>query len=97
MVTVERNDHEVRIHVRGEFTFKLRQAFRDAYFREPPGAHYVVDMSGVNFMDSSAMGMLLVLREHAGGEQSRVTLTNLSRKLMALMKVASLHEMFKIV
>ncbi|MBF0126032.1 MAG: STAS domain-containing protein [Magnetococcales bacterium] len=96
MVTVERADREVRIQIRGEFTFKIRQEFRDAYCNDPPHAHYVVDLGGVNFMDSSAMGMLLVLREHAGGDHADVTLTNLSQKLTALLKVASLHEMFKI-
>lgn len=96
-ISVERTEGQVRILISGEFTFKIRQAFRAAYCNESTKTRYVVDLAKVNVMDSSAMGMLLVLREHAGGDGADVTLTNISPRLTTLLKLASLHEMFKFV
>ncbi|MEO5334219.1 MAG: STAS domain-containing protein [Magnetococcus sp. YQC-5] len=93
-VTSTKTDTEVRITLRGEFTFKIRQDFREAYCHHPGHMKYVVDMAGVTFMDSSAMGMLLVLREHAGGEKAHVRLINLTPKTANLLKLASLNDMF---
>ena len=38
----------------------------------------VVDFSKTDYLDSSALGMLLLLREHAGGESSDITISNTS-------------------
>lgn len=95
-ITVERTSNEHKLIIRGDFTFRIRQDFRDSYASESPKKQYVVDMSGVTFMDSSAMGMLLVLREHAGGDDANVRLTNLTQKMTNILKLASLDEMFQI-
>ncbi|MBF0428563.1 MAG: STAS domain-containing protein [Magnetococcales bacterium] len=94
-VTVQQVEGVVYIRVRGEFTFKIRQAFREAYSREPSSSQFVVDLTGVNSMDSSAMGMLLVLREYAGGDRANIALTNLTPRMAALLKLANLNELFK--
>ncbi len=93
-VSMTRTPTQVNIKISGEFTFKMRQEFRAAYINESPDLQYIVDMAQVVVMDSSAMGMLLVLREHAGGEKAKISLINLSSKMNNLLRLASLHEIF---
>lgn len=60
---------KLTIAVDGRFDFADHQAFREAYARDARGSRkYEVDMRNAQFMDSSALGMLLQLRDHAGAK-----------------------------
>lgn len=63
---VNRADDIATIHVSGRFTFSMHDEFR-ACAREclaVPGLRGIdVDLGQVDFLDSSALGMLLVLKE----------------------------------
>lgn len=59
---------QVSIKVHGRFDFTAHQSFREACDRVPRGqANYLIDMSQADYIDSAALGMLLLLREQAGG------------------------------
>ena len=61
---------ELTIAISGRFDFNAHQAFRDAYQRQDVSPQrYVVNLQGTTYMDSSALGMLLLLRDHAGGDR----------------------------
>jgi anti-anti-sigma factor len=55
------------ISLTGRFTFSDYQRFSDliADLRASERNAYVLDLAGVDFLDSAAIGMLLVLREEA--------------------------------
>ncbi|MBF0293978.1 MAG: STAS domain-containing protein [Magnetococcales bacterium] len=95
-IQVRRTNQEVRICVKGAFTHSLRQEFREAYYTYPANAHYVLDLSEVSMMDSSAMGMLLILRKHAGDDKADITLTNLPPRLLNLIKMSGMQKIFEV-
>ena len=47
-------------------------------------------------MDSSALGMLLILRERAAEMKVEVTLTNPRETVRQVLGVANFHKLFKI-
>ena len=54
---------KVTIHVSGRFDFAAHQDFLRAYKEHPRGEKsFIVDLKNTDYMDSSAMGMLLQLR-----------------------------------
>ena len=62
---VSEDDATVTIRVTGRFDFSAHADFQRAYTEFPRGEkHYVIDMKGADYMDSSAMGMLLQLRDY---------------------------------
>ena len=64
---------ELTIAIQGRFDFGAHQAFRDAYERvDGTPKRYQVDLQGTTYLDSSALGMLLLLRDHAGGEIAEI-------------------------
>lgn len=70
---------ELTIQIQGRFDFGAHQDFRDAYERVAiTPRRYVVDLRNATYLDSSALGMLLLLRDHAGGENAQISLANCS-------------------
>ena len=85
----------VTIKVTGRFDFTLHKAFRDAYREYDSGrVKFVVDMSRVEYLDSSALGMLLLLREHVGGDKGRVLIRNANAAVDKILRVANFDKLF---
>jgi anti-anti-sigma regulatory factor len=47
-------------------------------------------------MDSSALGMLLLLREKLGGQSSKIEFVNVNEEVMKILKVAKFDQLFTI-
>lgn len=54
---------EMLISVRGRFDFTIANEFRNCYRNDEPKEKYIIDLAGVEFIDSAAIGMILLLRE----------------------------------
>ncbi len=95
--TVESSDNnEVVIKVSGRFDFSCHQEFVKGYKAYPPGSKcYVVDLAQAEFMDSSAMGMLLQLREY-GDKRAGVSLVNGSESVKDILRIANFDKLFTI-
>ncbi len=87
----------VTITVSDRFDFNVHREFREAY-RGANGARvkYVVDLSGTDYMDSSALGMLLLLREHGGGEVSSVSIINPGESIRKILTISNFDRLFEI-
>lgn len=86
----------VTIHIQGRFDFFTHQEFLRAYKSYPKGVkHFVVDLSGADYMDSSAMGMLLQLREHANTDIP-VELAKGNEGILEILRIANFDKLFKV-
>lgn len=91
-----KNGNALTISVTGRFDFSVHEAFREAYDgKVESGATVVVDMAGVEYMDSSALGMLLLLREHVGEDRADVRLINGNSEIRNILQVSNFAELFK--
>jgi anti-anti-sigma factor len=94
---VDGGGKSLTIKISERFDFSQHQAFRNAYEGlDLTQARIILDMSGLEYMDSSALGMLLVLRERAGGDQANITLKGVRQNLMQIIEVSRFHELFKL-
>ena len=85
------------INVNGRFDFSTHQDFRAAYEQGPgPEARYVLDLGQTEYMDSSALGMLLMLREHAGGPSANVRIANCAEPIRNVLTIANFQQLFSI-
>lgn len=88
---------ELTITIQGRFDFNAHQAFRDAYqLVHGSPRRFVVDLAGATYLDSSALGMLLLLRDHAGSEQSDIRLINCNADIRKVLTVSNFDQLFKI-
>ena len=95
--TVSDSGDKVTIAGAGKFDFQLYDEFRASYADTAgTGVEYVVDLSETEYLDSSALGMLLLLREHAGGETSNIEISQASPEVKKILDVANFGKLFKI-
>ncbi len=79
------------------FDLSTHKAFRSAYDDHSLARMHVrVDLSATRSMDSSALGMLLVLRERAGGDKANITLVGAGETVKQVLGVSRFEQLFKI-
>jgi anti-anti-sigma factor len=88
----------VNISVAGRFDFGSHKEFREAYRNAPEGSEnkYIIDMSATEYVDSSALGMMLLLREHAGGDQADVSINGCRKEVKDILIVSNFDKLFNI-
>jgi HptB-dependent secretion and biofilm anti anti-sigma factor len=95
--TLSDNQRQVTITVSGRFDFSNHQDFIKAYKGYPKGEKdFIVELSKAEYLDSSAMGMLLQLREHSTKGQNCVTLANCNEAILEIIRIANFHKLFTI-
>lgn len=88
---------EAVIVVEGRFDFSLQIPFRQAYesIATKP-KRFRVDMGGASYLDKSALGMLLLLRDFAGGDSADVAIVNSNNDVRGTLQRANFDKLFTI-
>jgi anti-anti-sigma factor len=94
--SIKAADGAVTLKVKGRFNFSCYKQFNEAV-SGPTAARYVVDLSGAEYMDSSALGMLLLLRDKVGQDTSRVQILSGGGQPSQVLKLANFHRLFNVV
>ena len=96
-VTESDDNREVTLHISGRFDFSCHQPFVEGYRGYPKGEkRFVVDLEKTEYMDSSAMGMLLHLRDHSAKDRGDVSLINANESVMEILKIANFNKLFEV-
>lgn len=86
-----------RIVLGGRFDFTSQQQLRANYdrpLRDKKVRLLEVDLGGVEFMDSTAMGMLLLLKERAAEAGKQLALTNCQGTPLTVFRMAHFDRIF---
>ncbi|MFZ5594263.1 MAG: STAS domain-containing protein [Pseudomonadota bacterium] len=95
--TISSDGAIVTLAVAGRFDFNIHQDFRKAYEKHGNGVKkYVIDLKDTEYMDSSALGMLLLLRDYAGGDSSDISILNGKSELKKILAIANFNKLFNI-
>ena len=84
----------------GRFDFNTHRDFRAAYeplITDTACQAVTVDFSGVDYLDSSALGMLLMLRDKMGGCGKDVVLSGVQGNVRQVLEIANFSKLFRIV
>lgn len=83
------------IQVAGRFDFSSHQEFRKLYEAAPADVkQYVIDMTDATYLDSSALGMLLLLRDHAGGDSADIRIVNSNPDVKKILTISNFGQLF---
>lgn len=95
-IHISTENDTIFITIRERFDFSGHQAFRRSYRDYPNFGRFVIDMTDVNYMDSAALGMMLILREHAGKHSGSVKVINCNPDILKLLEIAKLDQVLDI-
>jgi anti-anti-sigma factor len=82
------------IVVEGKFDFQSHLEFRESY--ENSNDHYdkyIVDLSKASSIDSSALGMLLLLRDFTGGKNS-IEIIHADNDIARILEISNFESLF---
>ena len=91
-------DNILTISISGRFDASYLDEFRKSYenmdFKTVKECH--VDLGQTQHLDSSALGMLLVLRDFSGGDQSKIVIKNCAPDIKKIFTISSFEQLFTI-
>lgn len=89
---------DVIISIIGSFDVSCYDDFNDSYraYLSSPDTVFYIDMKNTTYLDSSALGMLLLLRERTGGDKKRIQIINVTEQVMEILRVAHFDQLFSI-
>ncbi|RJF82123.1 anti-sigma factor antagonist [Azospirillum cavernae] len=95
-VTDAHDSTEIRLH--GRMTFSDHDTFRSviAAFERPAGHRMVFDLSGLDFVDSSGLGMFIIARDTAQKKKLDFAMRGARDEVQRLITLAKLHKVFTI-
>ena len=98
-ITVRILDSVARITMSDRFDFQVHREFKEAYTPLVENAavrEIEIEMSNVNYIDSSALGMLMLLNERAKAADQSIVLLNASSVVAQVLEVANFSRLFTI-
>lgn len=96
ITTAISENKELLIKLHDRFDFTCLKNFRMAYETiMSPVNKYVIDFNESDYIDSSGLGMLLALKDYAGGEEAEIILINCNYQIRKIFCVTKLEDLFK--
>lgn len=100
-LNVEVKDHNgrLRLSMSGRFDFNSNRDFRKAYedgLKRYATGGIELDFHGVDYMDSSALGMLLLFKERAEELDRSISLINCQESVREILDVVNFGKLFSI-
>lgn len=90
------NGETMKIQISDRFDFNIHKDLRNVYKDNDSSCNYIVDLKEASYMDSSALGMLLQLREHAGGGRDAVTISNADTNIKEILRIANFDKLMTV-
>lgn len=100
-MTVSRTTRDATeiIHIEGRFDFSVHRAFRDAVKAAVANAatkEIDIDLSAADYIDSAALGMLLLTLENANAAGKRLALSRPAGAVKQVLDIANFQRLFLI-
>ena len=96
---VDSDNTIVTINLPEKFDFRIHREFRAAYEQKGnENKSFIINLQNTKYMDSSALGMLLLLREFTGNESGteRIKIINACDDVRDIFRISKFEKLFLI-
>ncbi len=95
---MNRSDGAQTIQLKGRFVFQMHREFSAALSDalQPGAAELVIDLADVCYIDSAALGMLLIARSRALECGRRVAIEGAAGDVLQVLQIANFEKLFEI-
>lgn len=96
-VQASQDSNQLVIGIEERFDFSLHQEFRNSYINtQTNNTEFVLDLSLTTYMDSSALGMILLLKDHAESLSGAVIIRKPSETVNKILEIAQFHRLLTV-
>ena len=90
----EVHNHTVTLRLEGNFTYTQRKPFQELLksVSVDPMEHIVIDLSQVAFLDSAALGLLMISHRQLQAEKRTLSLAYPQPTVRQIIELANLHK-----
>lgn len=91
--------NQATLALSGRFDFNVHRDFKEAYMSVLNDAEVQtinINLARVEYLDSSALGMLLMLRERVQAANKQIALANPNETVMKILDIANFKKLFTI-
>lgn len=94
---VAENNEQVTILIEDRFDFSVHQQFRDAYVDcNKADTEIIIDLSKTSYIDSSALGMILLLKDHVEKFACSFKIVKPNSTVNNILEIAQFHRLMMI-
>ncbi len=94
---LDSSSNTLTINISGRFDFGINQDFRKATDQVTSTVKaIIVNMARVDYLDSSALGMLLVLRDKVGESNTAVCIRHSNPDVRKILEIANFDKLFTV-
>lgn len=94
MLNVQERADAITVEISGRFDHRTVTEFKQLFAKSP--RLWIIDLGGVDYVDSSALGVLLLLRERVNNDPARVQLRGLQGQPKGVLTIAKFDRLFTI-
>lgn len=93
-ITQETQNQKVTLKLEGNFTYTQRKPFQEALKAVDAQnvEHIIIDLSQVAFLDSAALGLLMITHRQLQSEKRRLSLAYPQPTVRQIIELANLHK-----
>ena len=98
-ITTDIKGNSGRVLLSDLFDFRIREEFKAAYtpfLGNPILQEIVVDLKHVDYIDSTALGMLLILKDAAATSGKKISVFNATKAPLHVLKSAKFDQLLSI-
>ena len=97
-VSLDASSKNLLVKISGRFDFSLHQDFRKLSEETAQNVSSIkIDLARTDYIDSSALGMLLILRDKVGDNKSSITIINAKPDVKKILQIANFDKLFTLV
>jgi len=92
-VQIDATENTVILKISDQFDYSMHQDFRESYRHEnEQGIVFRIDLSNTTYMDSSALGMILLLKEHTDKLGGKVIIEKPNDSVSKILSIAKFES-----
>lgn len=97
--SINQNASQCLLHLRGQFTFGDNNKIRDIItaMTESNCKHFTVDVAELVFVDSAALGMLLLMSDEARKAKVEMSLNGASGQVKKMLQLSNFDQIFPVI
>jgi len=95
-ITTTTSGNITHIIISDRFDYSVHSEFRKTYKNTSKENQFIIDMNRATYLDSSALGMLLLLRDHVNERSDKISIIGCNPEIKNILEMSKFTDLFNV-